>query len=303
MDLSLVVCAYDMQRELPRTIQTLAPDYQKGIEGLEYEVVIVDNGSSQPVAEHELQKIAPNLRVIRVSNPSVSPVRALNRAMLSAPGTVLGLFIDGARMASPGMLRAALDAHRADPTKVVGTLAFHLGPDVQMRSLASGYNQAAEDELLASVPWLTDGYRLFSISVLASSSRRGWLGNIAESNGVFVDRSFWERVGGLDERFNSPGGGLVNLDFWKRAVAASEYAPWMILGEGTFHQVHGGAATSGNDADRNSMQNEYHRILGERFWMPDYRPRFIGFLDPELAVRFAGEAYDSASQAYSRRVR
>jgi hypothetical protein len=28
---------------------------------------------------------------------------------------------------------------------VIGTLAFHLGPDVQSRSMAKGYNQQVED--------------------------------------------------------------------------------------------------------------------------------------------------------------
>ena len=53
----------------------------------------------------------------------------------------------------------------------------------------------------------------------------------------------FDRLGGFDERYEEPGGGLVNLDFYARAVAAADYV-WTLLGEGTFHQVHGGAATS-----------------------------------------------------------
>ncbi len=288
MDLSIVVGAYNMRRELPRTVFTLGPDYQRDIGGLAYEIVVVDNGSSEPVAEDELRRLAANVRVIRVSPALRSPARAINDAMRTVQGRVVGLFIDGARMASPGLVRFALEAHNADPTKIVGSLAFHLGPAMQVSSIAAGYDQAAEDKLLASVPWRQDGYALFSISALAASSRSGWFGTIAESNGVFFDRALWERLGGLDERFTAPGGGLVNLDFWKRAVAASDNAPWMILGEGTFHQVHGGAATGGSEGDRQAMHKEYIGIFGVPFAAPEYRPKFIGSISSQLAGRFGG---------------
>ena len=36
--LSVVVVAYDMARELPRTLRSLAPGYQRGIAADEYEV-------------------------------------------------------------------------------------------------------------------------------------------------------------------------------------------------------------------------------------------------------------------------
>jgi hypothetical protein len=60
---------------------------------------------------------------------------------------------------------------------------------------------------------------------------------------LFISRSLFDSIGGFDERYEAAGGGLVNLDFYSRAVAAAEHL-WTLLGEGTFHQVHGGAATS-----------------------------------------------------------
>lgn len=303
MQLSLVVCAYNMERELPRTVFTLGPGYQRGVEGLDYEIVVVDNGSRRPVCADALREIAPNTRVIRIDEPSPSPARAINAAVHDSAGQLIGLFIDGARMASPGLLAAALSAYRADPTKVIGSLAFHLGPDVQMRSVRDGYDQSAEDALLASVNWREDGYALFSKSVLAGSSSQGWFGTLPESNGVFLDRTSWDRLGGLDERFSAPGGGFVNLDFWKRAVELHDDEPWIILGEGTFHQVHGGAATNGSDRDRRLMQAEYKALFGVPFAKPSYRPRFIGSLDPELAKRFAGQPPGRPRQAHSVRGR
>ena len=35
---------------------------------------------------------------------------------------------------------------------------------------------------------------------------------MAESNALFMDRDLWLELGGYDERFTTPGGGLANLD-------------------------------------------------------------------------------------------
>jgi glycosyltransferase involved in cell wall biosynthesis len=278
-DISLVVCAFDMARELPRTIETLSPAYQRGIDGLGCEVIVLDNGSTPPVDATALRRVLPGLRVFRPANISRSPVAAINRAVAMTKAPLVGLFIDGARMASPGLLALAHAAWRRDPARAIGTPGFHLGPAVQMQSVAQGYDAATEDALLASVPWQRDGYRLFDIAVLAGSSRGGWEGCIAESNALFMDRALWDAIGGLDERFASAGGGFCNLDLWDRAVAASDGAPWIILGEATFHQVHGGAATSGTPETRREMAAEYARLRGHAFATPAYTARRIGSLD------------------------
>lgn len=288
MDLSIILCAYDMARELPRTVRTLGPAGQRGLAGLDCEIVVLDHGSPVPVDAAALQALAPNLRVIRVDPAPVSPVVAINRVMAEAPGRALALMIDGARMASPGLVASAMQALQADPGRIVGSLAFHLGPDVQMNSVFAGYDQAAEDALLASVPWEQDGYRLFDISVLAGSSSGGWFAPLAESNAIFMTPAFWRKSGGLDPRFASAGGGLANLDYWGRAVAASGNEPWTILGEGTFHQVHGGAATNSPAAAREAMNAEYRALFGQGFRMPPYQPRLIGRITPALAAKFGG---------------
>ena len=46
LDLSVVVVAHDMSRELPRTVRSLAPDYQRGVKADDYEVIVIDNGSN-----------------------------------------------------------------------------------------------------------------------------------------------------------------------------------------------------------------------------------------------------------------
>ena len=301
--LSILVCAFNMARELPRTLFTLSPQYQRHDAGLNWEVVVLDNGSNPPVNAEELRSAIGDVRVIRPDDPKASPAAAINAAMAELRGEVLGLWIDGARLASPGLVQCAIDAWLADPSRAIGTLAFHLGPDVQMRSVFQGYDAAVEDALLGSVPWREDGYRLFDISVLAGSSLGGWFGCINETNGLFMDRSMWSRLEGLDERFEAAGGGFVNIDLWERAIAESNDRPWMVLGEGTFHQVHGGVATNGLPENRDLMRREYASIHGKPFAPRIYRPQFVGTLDGKRFAAGAARPLDRRRRVHSVRQR
>jgi SAM-dependent methyltransferase len=276
LDLSIFVCAYDMARELPRTIFTLSRKYQQEISDLNYEVIVIDHGSPEPVDVLALRKIIKNLKVIRFENAPKSPVKAINSVIGKCQTPMIGMLIDGARMLSPGLISTAVSALKLDNDKVVGTLSFHLGPDVQMKSVLDGYDQEAEDHLLNSIGWEDDGYVLFKNSVLAGSSSNGWFNPIAESNAVFMSLRKWNEIGGFNESYQQSGGGKANIEFWSRAVKASEGRPWILLGEGTFHQVHGGAATNSSEEIRNEIRKEHINILGGKRNILDYKPRFIG---------------------------
>ena len=57
-------------------------------------------------------------------------------------------------------------------------------------------------------------------------------------------------MGGFNERFIQLGGGFANFDFFRRAAEAAREGFVMLLGEGTFHQVHCGATTQAGGVDR-----------------------------------------------------
>lgn len=274
--LTVVLVAYNMAREIPRTVKSLSASMQRGIDPEEYEILLVDNGSTQPFDEDLCRRLAPNLRVIRVPDAGPSPVRAINMGLAQARGQLIGVMIDGARMASPGLLATALAASRVHTRAVVGTLAFHLGPDVQPRSVANGYDQRAEDALLASSGWESDGYRLFDISVFAGSSQDGWFVVPAETNALFLRAASWAQLGGFDEGFVGAGGGLANLDTWSRACDLADSQVVLLLGEATFHQVHGGIATNSPTSKWPTFHEEYVRLRGRRYERPRPTPTFYG---------------------------
>ncbi len=287
--LSIVVICYNMDRELPRTILSLSPQMQTDISAEDYEIIIIDNGSHNPPNIDDYVELSPNVRVLSATSRSVSPVGAINQGLAAARGHLVGVMIDGARMASPRLLATALDAARGLEKPVIGTLAFHLGPDVQSKSIHDGYCQAVEDALLGTVDWQTDGYRLFDISVFAGSSRNGWFVIPAETNALFLAREHWEALGGYDMAFQTPGGGLANLDVWARLCADSSVT--LLLGEGTFHQFHGGIATN-SPVDRWPMfHEEYLAIRGKPYSAPAGTPRLFGQLHPATlpSVKFSVE--------------
>ncbi len=280
--LSVIVIVYDMDREAPRTLRSLAVPYQRGIAERDYEVIVIDNGSPVPLGEDRVRALGPQFRYHYLRDAQRSPAAALNQGVAKSRGDIVGLFIDGARIASPGLLSTALQGFRLDRDPTVATLGWHLGPEVQNQSIAKGYCRAEEDRLLEAIAWPNDGYRLFEIATLAGSSYRGYFATPAESNALFMTRHAFRELGGFDPAFDLPGGGLVNLDFFIRALEREDAPLIMLLGEGTFHQMHGGAATGVADVGvRFQAWSEQYRMIRGKAWQhPDKPMTLLGALPP-----------------------
>src|SRR5690348_5658987 len=108
--LSVVVIAYGMTRELPRTLRSLSVPYQHDVAADDFEIIVVDNGSPSPVRLELTPGSAPEITLHRLDPAPPSPARAANAGIALARGEVIGLIVDGARMASQGLLAGA---HRA----------------------------------------------------------------------------------------------------------------------------------------------------------------------------------------------
>lgn len=291
--LSVIICTYDMPREAPRTILSAGLAYQRGVTEDDVEVIVVDNGSTRPLAEADRAKLPAGVRLVDAPDPRPSPVFALNWAARElARGDLLLFSIDGARIFSDGLYATTLAAHDLVDDAFVYTLSWHLGPKVQMLSTREGYDQATEDAMLDRGGWPADPSSLFSMSVFAGSSIPGFFQPVSESSAFSLRRELWERLGGFDERFTSPGGGLSNLEVFSRCTTRPGARNVCLLSEGTFHQVHGGIATSGR-VGWAEFDAEHQAIFGRPFTTPAYDTLYYGTARPEVA-RFWRESIGSA---------
>jgi hypothetical protein len=160
--------------------------------------------------------------------------------------------VDGARMLSPGVLRLTLDALRIDPRAAVAVPGYHLGDVPQQQAVDAGYGEAEERALLERIDWPRDGYRLFEIAALSESSREGFVLPSPESNFLALARSTWHALGGMDPRYDDDGG-YANHDLYKRVLEHPGTRCFMLFGEGSFHQYHGGATTGTPAAERQQI--------------------------------------------------
>jgi cephalosporin hydroxylase len=158
--------------------------------------------------------------------------------------------------------------------------------------MIDGYDQAFEDRLFDEISWPSDGYRLFDIGHFIGE--RDWLDGLWESNCLFVPRQLVEQVGAFDERFSMPGGGYANLDLYERLGMSPNVTVATILGEGSFHQVHGGTTTNMPDADA-----RHRRLASYAQHFEEVRGRpFIGHRKP---VHYVGSLIDESRRSRARR--
>ena len=297
--LSVVVVFYNMRREAARTLHCLSSAYQLMIPAGAYEVIAIDNGSSEPLDEQTVRAFGPGFRYHRHKTASVSPVEAVNLGVGLATAPFVTVMVDGAHMLTPGVLGHSLWLAERLDNPFISTVGFHLGPEVQNQSRLRGYDQDAEDRLLGTLDWKKDGYGLFGVAS-RSDGGSGWFGAQYESSCFTVSRELWQRLGGFDRAFQSPGGGLVSLDFYQRAMGTRGTSLTVLLGEGSFHQYHGGVATNAAP-DRHPWKTfaaEYERIRGKPFALTSRPPYYFGRM-PQQALPLLRQSVADAERLWA----
>jgi|GEM_PF-274077 len=289
-DLSVIVVFWNMKREAKRTLHSLSRSYQQGIDNLDYEVIVVENGSDedQRLGEDFVCGFGPEFRYIDLGEHAhPSPVFALNEGVARAGGSTVALMIDGAHVLTPGVLRYGMQASRIYAPAVVSTQQWYVGPGQQPEVMHDGYDQDAEDNLFTRVEWPANGYRLFEIGHFIGG--RDWFDGVWESNCLFVPREVVEQVGALDESFTVAGGAYANLEVYERLAGAPGVREATVLGEGSFHQVHGGTTTNLSDAQKRrerigSYAQHYNELRGRSFRGPNKDMHYVGTITP-VSVR------------------
>ncbi len=187
-DLSVVVVFYNMQREAARTLHSLSRAYQQDIDDLDYEVIVVENGSDpdQQLGEEFVHSFGPEFRYLDLGDDAepVAGPRAQPRHRASRRGDALALMIDGAHVLTPGVLHFGMAGLDLYAPAIVATQQWYVGPGQQGDAMADGYDQDYEDELFEQIDWPADGYRLFEIGHFIGE--RDWFDGLWESNCMFV---------------------------------------------------------------------------------------------------------------------
>jgi cephalosporin hydroxylase len=291
IDLSVVVVFYDMRREAARTLQSLSRSYQEQIDDVDYEVIVVENGShdDQKLGEEFVRSFGPEFRYLDLgADATPSPAMALNRGIREGRGRAFALMIDGAHVVTPGLLRFGLAGLATYAPAIVATQQWYIGPGQQGDAMDNGYDQAYEDRLFDAISWPSAGYRLFEIGHFVGD--RDWFDGVWESNCMFVPRSLLEQVGGFDESFSVAGGGYANLELYERLGSSPDITVCSILGEGSFHQSHGGTTTNQTDAvERRSRVfgygQDYAGLRGRAFKGPGKPIHYVGRIASDAARR------------------
>lgn len=277
--LSIIVIAYDMPRQALNTLRSLAPGYQRNVRADDYEVILVENRSHRNMDVDAISGLPGNFRYFLRDEQGVSPAAAINFGFSQARGDVIGLMIDGARMVTPGVIEHALMAFRITSNAMVVVPGYNLGEHEQQFHLTHGYSEEKEIGLLESIDWHNNGYRLFDISCLSAANPNGVFSPFMECNCLFISADVFRDIGQADERFDLPGGGALNLYIYGKVALHPQTRLFMLAGEGSFHQLHGGVTTSEKAQREESiaeMRQQLNELLGYVYTSPNIEPTILG---------------------------
>ena len=301
IDLSVVVVFFNMDREAPRTLRSLSRAYQLDVDDISYEVIAVENGSApdRRLGEEMVTSFGSEFRYLDLGPEATpSPADALNAGIAASRGRALALMVDGAHVLTPRVLHYGLTGLETYTPAIVATQQWYLGPGQQGDVMRSGYDQEYEDQLFDRIAWPSDGYRLFDIGHFVGD--RDWLDGLWESNCLFVTRQQLEQVGGFDQGFAMAGGGYTNLDLYERLGSSPDTTIVSILGEGSFHQVHGGTTTNLVDSEERRSRvrgyaDHYRELRGRSFRGPEKPIHYVGALVADGSKRSRGRRLTGAA--------
>jgi glycosyltransferase involved in cell wall biosynthesis len=228
VDFTVIVCTYNRCQNLPTCLAALAA--QEGVEGLEWEVLVVDNNSRDETVrtvERLSRELPISVRYARETQQGLNHAR--NRGVTSSHGTHF-TFVDDDIRVSPRWLAALRDAFAQDDADAVGG-RIHLDPSITLP------------------PWVTPGsetagflgYQDFGDEPfrMDGRSRYPFGGNMS------FHRRVVERIGLFDPKLGRKGEGRkrgelfkgAETDYFQRLAAAGEarifYEPRAIV----YHRV------------------------------------------------------------------
>ena len=304
--LSIIVIVYNMPRQAMNTLLSLALPYQKNVSADEYEVIVVENCSDNNLDACSVAALGPQFRYFLRDEKGVSPVPAVNFAFSQCRGNQIGLIIDGARMVTPRVLEyAMLGAKISDASIDHGS---RLSPWVK------GTRNFIYKRVIAN-NWKSKNWQKWNGRIMVIDSSNGLAGAPVTSAVIynrcrnaahlFCSADNFRSIGGADERFDQPGGGSINLYLYRKLGMLPEIQLFVLPGEGSFHQFHGGVTTQEfpeDDARKavlKSFDTRLEEVWGAPFKALSREPMLLGAVT-HWAQPFLEKASDMASQRFAR---
>jgi GT2 family glycosyltransferase len=142
---SIVLATYNRLDSLLRLLSCLS---KQSLPARDFEVIVVDDGSANPVRQH-LDGGAYPFRLTVIEQPNSGPAAARHRGVLEARGEILVLVDDDMEL-PPGFLESHLEHHAAgQPTAVFGR--YVSDPKISEKSIFERYHGVKWDNLSRDV--------------------------------------------------------------------------------------------------------------------------------------------------------
>jgi len=258
--LSIIIAYYNIPKQIERTLISCSENYQNA-PGNEIEVIIADNGSTEPLPEG-LKKRFPVISKILRTDGQPSPVFALNAAIKHAKYDTIAMMIDGAHILSPGVFKNTKEVCQLNAQPVINVPQYYLGSISQnLNPKRNAWDR--ETWRLEKMDWPKKGYSLFNYALFPSENIQRTHHGAIETNCLIAKKSTWEKLGGFDERFDEPGAGYANLEIFSRFINAMDTNYVVFPGEGSFHQDHSGTTTNKSPAERDEIVKKFRERYTE----------------------------------------
>ena len=193
---SVVIPAYRSPDRLRACLEALG---RSDLDRDAFEVVVVDDGSPQPLAA-EVADLEGTLQLRVHRQTNAGPAAARNTGARLAAGELLAFTDDDCRPA-PAWLPALLDAHDGGKTLLGGEVVNELGENL--------YAEASQQLVSFLYEWYGGGRGAFFAS-----------------NNLAVPRDRFLQVGAFDESFPRPGGEDRELcERWRETGGALRFVP------------------------------------------------------------------------------
>lgn len=175
MKISIIIPTYNRRKVLKRCLQLL---FAQEFPSQEYEIVLVDNGSTDGTNDM-VASLSPSCRLVYLVEPKKGPHIARNRGIKTARGEIV-VFVDSDILTPPRFLMEHLKFHEKYGDKVIVS-----GPTVRTSNLMDDFSDIEKRKRKK---------RFFD-----------WSGPSLITSNLSVRRKYLLEIGGFDEEFEGMG--------------------------------------------------------------------------------------------------